>query len=285
MRFIGITLDKYDNRKAKKIIQLVLEGLSKNNLEIMTIDIDEMNKFKINNVTDIFIIYGIMRGSDVAIKYCNDNKLKYLYMDNCYFNTITNVHRYRIVPNACHPSKKLLNIKKPHFPINFEKEKNNDDGYILIIPPSNTVRLLFDKQKWLTNTKNELLKNTKREIIVRTKPVTNSVKMIDGKIINVGKSKKHDIDLNEQLDKAYCVVADTSSVSAIALIRGIPVISSSEGPVGQISESSLDNINELKFNDKRKEMINQLTHYSFTSEQLISGYFYKHLIEFNLLDT
>lgn len=278
--YYGITLDKYDKGKAKNHLSYIVRGLQSVNIEVDYKDIDKIHEVKKD---DILIIYGLIRGSDVALKYCWDNKIKYLYYDNSYFNNFTQ-KMFRLVPNACHPQK-FIPVENPKFKIPYKKlvKKN---GHILVIPPSDTIQKLFNRTEWLDNTNNILDKYTDKNIVVRTKPSVLTMKLKKGKLTNNKTFHIHDIKLEDHFKESYCVVADTSSVAVLALINGIPVISHKDGPVGCITENNISNINlvNLPNKDKLKKRINQLTHYCFTIKELKSGKFYTHMLKFGLWD-
>lgn len=277
--YFGITLDKYDKGKARKHLTLIVEGLHKRNIKA---DFKEIDKIKEINKNDIAIIYGLIRGSDIALNYCWEKNINYLYYDNSYFNNLTEEKMFRLIPNGCHP-KDFIPINSPKFKIaynNYYKE----DGNILVIPPSDTVQKLFSRKNWLDNTNNILDKYTDKNIIIRTKPLVLKIKKFNGKLIKDVSVKVHSIPLDNHLKEAQCVIADTSSVSVLALINGIPVISNKYGPVGCITENYISNVDLVKLpeEDKLKERINQLTHYCFTKGELKSGEFHKHMIKFGL---
>jgi len=162
---------------------------------------------------DYFCTYGILRGTEKAIK----NAQNYIYIDNGYFNGSTRnfikekgtrlfdmTGYYRVVCNDLVLNRSYKNYSPSRFnELNYElKDLSNNGEYIILSEPSKFIIQFYNLNNWVEETTNALKKYTDRKIIVH--------------------DKFSKIPLTELLKKAYAFVSYQSTAGYRAIMEGVP---------------------------------------------------------------
>lgn len=249
---------KFISDNLKKYFEIVIR-------KIKEIDIYETKK------KDIFLIVGFIRGSDILLKKCINEKLPYIHIDNSYFGKFfDNKIVYRLIPSFNHPSN-ILNIDGNYlsrFNIVLNKWRKINNGHVLVIPITFELKNIFKKEKWLEQTLSEIRKYTNREIIVRERPKELIFNINNGKI-NGNILKYNNVNLLENdFKNCWCVVCYDSSVGIKALINGIPVICDKSAPYKQACSTNISSLEDPFYGD-RERVLNIIASYCFFESEIL----------------
>jgi hypothetical protein len=270
-----------------KIKRKSLEAIGK----VSGIPIVKLNDYyELDKATKVIpIIYGIHGESSMLLSSLFVSGKSFIYMDNaalrkgfqvpksdyhiiyriiCYLGLrVKYIQNYDLTPKAFRLNYKSLNYK-----INLSKEQLdlkvadlNVDSHILIIPPSNTMAQLLNKECWLDEIIFNIRKVTNRKIIVRGKPNQHILRKVNfqkkgllpnytysrlrkikniifgvnnNKLVLRSKSENtyNSIGRNLQKDFANCaiMVNFNSSLFLNAIDKKIPIMSTEYSPLADV---------------------------------------------------
>ena len=203
---------------------------------------------------DRIATYGILRGSGDSIKRARE----YWYIDHGYFGkgdpTRFNGY-YRIVHNS------IIHNREGDFPedrlskfnLNFKDWRTNG-SHIILIPPSLPMGkfLGVPTNEWIWKTKSELQEYTDRKIVVCQK--------------EKGKSS----NLKQLMDGAWCLVTDHSNALIDALVKGVPVITTS--PMRKIGT-----LEEIENPPMDRGFLKNLAYKQWTAQEIRTGQAWREL--------
>lgn len=212
------------------------------------------------------IFSGILRGNAHLFELAKRRNVNFYYIDHAYFNKGYDGPSWmRITKNGFAQNSILDKVNENRFSDNFnltfEDYNFIDKRNIVILPPSDVVSRVFDKQNWENAVIDKLRKHTNRPIVVRRKPGDS----IDNLLINPVKVKNKPVyeeSLEDVMKDAYCVVAYNSSAALDALRMGVPVICDRFCPAFPLSHS-LDRIENLT-EKERMPLFQSLAHGQYT---------------------
>jgi len=228
-----------------------------------------MNEF-IKEKHDV-AVFGILRGTEKWLWKCKELGLNYYYFDHSYFfkahkhrpNEISNILSYRLTKNAENLNRIVeLDIedkqriqKYRHFSETLRLKNIPRGGNILIIPPTEAVCRYYkipSLKKWERQVKEKVRQWSDREFIVRPKTV--------------------DTPLEEDLQKAHCVITYQSTVGITAILKGIPVISDDVSMCKPVSIDYVDIEKEyVRDDDLVNKWIDSLLANQFTMQEIANG--------------
>jgi len=214
-------------------------------------------------------IYGLLRGLLKAWKRARKEGMNWLYLDNGYFRSGHFDGYYSATWNAFqHTGEGLYERGKERFEkLNLDlqlKPWRKDGEYILILPPTEVFSALhnFNPQLWLDHTLGKLKMFTDRKIKIRAKPGS----MLMGKKVPKGAS------LEEDVGKAYAVVTYNSKASIEAILRGVPVFTSTLCCTYSQGLTDISRIESPLCMGDRERWLYALAANQFTLEEMRSGY-------------
>lgn len=238
---------------------------------------------EIDYTDDLYIIWGIIRGSDLIIK--NKKKFNYSYIN--FDHSYTDMDRghdkedpvYRVSLNEtqnlikfdCDNSRlKLFNF--------YEKPWRKTGKHILICPPSESVSNIYDLENWEQNIITELRKYTDRPIKIRRKDVNftlNKTEYGAYPVPNKNSNKNgKEVPLEYDLKNCWCLVTFNSTVAVKALMEGIPVFCSDKCIVSLFSYN-LDELSKVenlypKY-DNREELFRLISFSQWRVSEILKG--------------
>lgn len=228
-----------------------------------------------------YFMFGILRGSGDIFRRCQQFGYTFYYADHAYLynNSFPKHSTYRITKNW-HCNYFIQNRPADRYKLFKKKEladwKKNENGYILICPPSLYIQIFDNQFDWLIKTVSNIKKYTNRKIIIREKLVSDQLyeaARIKKTIINEEYSTK---SLDEDIHNAWCVVTYNSMVAIDALIEGVPVFTDSKMSVAyQMAETNIENIEKPFYPNNRQEFLNHLAYSQFTIEEMQNGEAFK----------
>lgn len=156
----------------------------------------------------IHIVGGLQFGSLDLMIELRANPKPYLFMDRAYFGGGPGSNVLRIVPNAYqhHWMPKKDRGARGNAPV--ISEWNDGGKFIMVVPPSASICLLFDLGDWLKDTMHTLAQITDRPVYVSYKGDRQP--------------------LAERLKQCHAVVTWTSNVAVEAVCAGVPAIVSAQ---------------------------------------------------------
>jgi hypothetical protein len=209
----------------------------------------------------IHIVGGLQFGSLDLMIELRANPKPYLFMDRAYFGGGPGTNMLRIVPNAYQHNKmpEVERWARNKQPIISEWQYSHPlhGKFVMVVPPSAAICLLFDLGDWLKDTIHQLAQITDRPVYVSYKG--------DGQ------------PLQDRLKKCHVVVTWTSNVAVEAICAGVPAIvsrHSAAAPVaGDIQLMDQHSIEYPKYPDTktRQTWANGLTWGQFSLEEIRSG--------------
>lgn len=213
--------------------------------------------------------YGILRGSDIAMKSAD----QYWYIDHGYFgkrHEKWGSEYWRITRNDLIHSGKGEHDWDRFNKFKYELKPWRKIGdYVLVVPPSMPMAKFFGVEDWLTRTVNGLLVNTDRNIIICEKKVYNAPQQMKH---NFNQNAVGYGDYKTLLGSAWVVVAFNSGVVVDSLINGIPVIqdyqSRNIGSVQDVENPIMD-----------RSLLKNLAYNQWTLEEMKSGKAWEELNE------
>jgi len=235
---------------------------------------------RIPSNTSRVVTAGLLRGGGDLLKYLIAGNHKYYYMDHAYFKSGYNKSSewMRVTADGFNCNKITdTNSAKFNkiFDRTFELKPWRKDGQtILILPPTDPVKYVFDCHDWLDSVLTALQGKTSRQIVVRTKP---GEVLLDNDGKEMGRTPKDptQLSLDAELSRAHCVIAYHSSVAIQAAIQGIPVVCSEQCAAYPIS-NNISDIEQPKEFDRLSWLFNLCNH-QFDTHELLSGKAYRYL--------
>jgi hypothetical protein len=200
-----------------------------------------------NKSDDLFVSYGILRGTGEVIK---ERKKNFIYLDHGYFqassrkftkekNTIiSNLEGYfRVIKDDLYFNNFYINNDPTRFhKLNLDlKDKKKGEIIILSEPTQNTLDFL-NLKNWKEDTISEIKKYSDRQIIVH--------------------NKFSETPLNHLLDKAFAFVSCQSTAGFNSIIEGVPAY---------FTHSSLKKFGSIS--DIEKNILNHELLYSAANSQ------------------
>lgn len=254
------------------------------NINVDTVDIQEYKAAGLRPDTDCFIFLGILRGTGLVFRECQQRNIDFIYVDHAYFNAGYERGWLRLTKN-----RHTMNVIRPcdstRWDMYFAAEnplfkwnpQPSDDGSILVLPPTHAVAWMFDARDWLEQTIAEIKKYTDRPIIVRMKPSEPHVDE-NGELTGMIENESSATPLEEDIQRAHCIVAYNSNSSILATRMGVPVITAQYNPCFPIScaFNQLES-DSLRDEPPREELFHWLAYNQFHVEELTSTVAWKSL--------
>lgn len=211
---------------------------------------------------------GLLRGNAHILDMAISNNLDFYYIDHAYFNSGYKYPQWmRITKNGFVQNIILQQVSeerlKKNFNISFENYKFKDNRSIVLLPPSDTVKRVFNVENWEEETIKSIKQHTDRPIIVRKK----TGPILDSRLFNIEKKEVYTYNehIDETINNAYCVVTFNSSLSLKALQMGIPVICERYCPAFPLSHK-IEDIEKLE-EKERLPLFSSLAWGQFTLEE------------------
>lgn len=221
--------------------------------------------------SDCHIAYGILRGTAEQFYRARNRGEKFIFLDkgflrpnhfDGYYRFGINAFQQRYEPHAFDRSRldQILG-SEPIMKHNLFTSKGSE---ILVIPPTEHVAMFYNlgsARIWLQTMLADLAEITERPVRVRF--------------------KSSQTDLEDHLDRAYCVVTHSSSVAWEALRRGIPAIGAKGSIVHDWNGLSIQDIDRDDMRIDSEQVIRLLVfmaNHQFTLNEIKRGEA-NHLIE------
>ncbi|MBR20399.1 MAG: hypothetical protein CMA64_09705 [Euryarchaeota archaeon] len=277
----------YGYSTSKNHTQVVVDAFIKGSNGV-SIDISDLKNGLPGDASTV-TSFGFLRGTAEVFRQAESKGINYLHIDHAYFQ---GGHKtgpdpwYRITKNGL--NIKEINKKWPadRFNFYFSKQldiqpwKKKDNGYILILPPTQPTAWYTNSTDWLDNTVQLIKSKTDRAIKIRYKP---PVIACDDKgyplppdvVKQQIQAMEHLVSSNtlqQDLDGAYCVVAYNSGVVVDAIAQGIPVISHSNAASHSLSFRFGDiDKNIMKEEPDRQNWFNALAYHQYRLSEMKDG--------------
>lgn len=241
---------------------------------------------RLNEKAALIVFAGILRGDGLIYQYCKEYNKNFLYVDHAYlyrgYNSVNPDNEWlRITPNNFTWNKnqsESVERWNQYFAKSFPLSpwKSNNGKNILVLPPSSATKYLFpESQEWMERTIDEITRRTNAIVRIREKPLQVNVDPITNEVVS-GFDVKHDKTIDQELAEAKCIVTFNSAVPVLGTIRGIPCYCSPQSAAYPMN-INLDDINNPP-EPNRQNWLNQLVYHQYTTNEIISGKFWK-LIE------
>ena len=205
--------------------------------------------------------YGTSKYTMPLIRACRENDYDYFYIDNGYLKP--SIHRngdysgyYRVTKNAeQHDGSGQHDYSRfKSLGITLDPWETRGENILVVCQSKTYFEVRYGKLgNWLTNILAEIARFTDRPIIVRPKPTAHTKRR----------------DIQQDLDKAWCVVTYTSNVAVEAVIQGIPVFTTGECVAKKMS-GTLSDIENPFFPDRDQWAAN-LSANQWTIEEIRDG--------------
>jgi hypothetical protein len=221
--------------------------------------------------SDPVFLWGCLRGSDLILKQCLETGHEFYYGDNCYYG---NKAYLRITHNGLQNTK-FTPRQSDRFiqnPINI-KPWRKTGSQIIIFPPTESFAHIFNKQNWLEDTICRLKEYTDRPIYVRYKPAETKIGWENGYMINAGHIKRPDaskLNLTEELEDAWAVVAFQSSAVWEAIAQGVPAFVDPINAASVMGNTDISTIETPVLDDQEKHFWH-INYCQFTREEISNG--------------
>ena len=256
-----------DRRITEKYIQCIARGLPNSKT---------MSYKEVINSTDAkkVAFMGFLRGGNLVYNWADAKDIDFYYVDRPYWNDSRKPPYWMRCTKNQHVKTFIDNRPDDRFKQTFKNEirpYHKNGKYILVIPPSHSVALMFNGQEWLANTLKILKKNTDREIIIREKPF-NPKSFLDseGKMMP-GVSANEQPQRPFEWDQVHAVVTFNSSITIKALTNGVPCFANFDNPCMPVCEQDFTKIETPKYEDPRP-VFHSLAYGQFTQEEFRNGY-------------
>lgn len=224
----------------------------------------------IDNDLPVFI-WGCLRGNDLLLKYCLENNHPFFYGDNNYFSSN---NWFRISKNSLQNinfrdrgNERLLKMQ-----IKIDPWRKQGD-HILLLPPTESFQIIFNKQNWCKDIINELKKYTDRPIKIRHKPTETTISWENGYMINGGTINRAEFSktsFNEDLENCWAVVAFQSSAVNDAIAAGVPAFVDTMNAASVMGNTDLSLIESPIYKDQY-QYFKHLSYCQFSRKEILNG--------------
>ena len=208
-----------------------------------------------------FVLWGA--GMIRAVKHAEQQGNNYYYIDNGYFGNYPNKRFFRIIKNATHDTRPIIDRPRDRLDTTGIKAKPFTKGSrIIVAPPSPKSFTLWDidQPTWIEQTVNELKKHTDRPISIREK--------------RSRKDRLHNDTIQEDLaNDCHCLVTYNSVAAVEALIEGKPVITLGPNAATHLATHQLSDVENIKIptEEEREAWLRHLAYSQFTHQEMING--------------
>jgi len=182
---------------------------------------------------------------------------------------------WRVAIDGHHPTKALMDIKRPHDRLRAQKFKikpwREDGKYILLAGSSAKYHRFYDlpePTEWAQRVAKELWVHTGREVLYRPKKSWKDAVHINGTVWGRSRSR-----IEEQLEYAWALVTYGSNSCYEAILQGVPCITLGDAVARPISSTSLSEIEDpyLATMDERQQWLANLMYQQWTLVEYGSG--------------
>ena len=217
---------------------------------------------------------GFLRGGNLVYRWADRHKIDFYYIDRPYWGESRGTPYWMRCTKNQHVKTITDNRPDDRFKQTFKNEilpYHKNGKYVLVVPPSHSIALMFGGDTWLENTLKVLKENTDRELIIREKPynpksfLDSEGKMMPGISANKQPNKPF------EWDQVHALVTFNSSITIKALTNGVPCFANFENPCLPICEQDFAKIETPKYEDPRP-VFHSLAYGQFTQEEFRSGY-------------
>jgi hypothetical protein len=197
------------------------------------------------------------------VKEAEANNRDYYYIDNGYFGNYPQKRFFRIIRNATHDTRPILDRPDDRLKMaNIKTKPFTKGSRIIVAPPSPKSFTLWDidQPKWIEDTVNELKRYTDRPITVRNKR-TRKERLY------------HDTIQEDLADDCHCLVTYNSVAAVEALIEGKPVITLGPNAATHLATHKLSDVEDIKIptEEERGAWLRHLAYSQFTHQEMING--------------
>ena len=217
----------------------------------------EESKFESND----FVLWGA--GMIKAVKHAEAQGNNYYYIDNGYFGNYPSKKYFRIIRNATHDTRPIIDRPDDRLLATGVRAKPFKRGSrIIVAPPSPKSFTLWDidQPTWIKNTVEELKKHTDRPISIREK--------------RSRKDRLHNDTIQEDLaNDCHCLVTYNSVAAVEALIEGRPVITLGPNAATHPASHALSEVEHIRIptDQERERWMRHLAYSQFTHQEMING--------------
>ena len=248
---------------------------------------------KFNSYTVAF--YGVHRGLRSIYDDAIASSTDLLFFDLGYWNLGQYVNGslrrsyHRVGLNDRHPNAYLMQRDHPetrfsklHLKPNFDRKKVGND--ILLVGMGSKAAAFHNMVPgyWETSMVKAIRQYTDRQIVYRPKPSASrrSPSSIMGATVSVGCS------IEQDLERAWCVVVHQSNAAVDALLAGVPVIVMSGGAAAEICSSDITLVDDPPMPDEatRRQFFNNLAYTQWTLIEMANGAFWRNAVEEGLIE-
>ena len=208
-----------------------------------------------------FVLWGA--GMIRAVKHAEQQGNNYYYIDNGYFGNYPNKRFFRIIKNATHDTRPIIDRPDDRLKTaNIQTKPFSKGSRIIVAPPSPKSFTLWDidQPTWIEQTVNELKQHTDRPISIREK--------------RSRKDRLHNDTIQEDLaNDCHCLVTYNSVAAVEALIEGKPVITLGPNAAQHLATHSLSDVENIKIptEEEREAWLRHLAYSQFTHQEMING--------------
>ncbi|MCW2338503.1 hypothetical protein M2337_002736 [Sphingobium sp. B2D3A] len=207
-----------------------------------------------DDLRDIPVVWGVLRGSDRILQQAQSQNLHYFYVDHAYFNR-GHGKSYRITRNRYEAGKvrrvdvdrlKLLNL-------DIQPWRKNGRS-IIVCPPTEYFIAAHGCENWMEATLATLRLETDRPIVVREKPQPG----------------QPFVPLAQALRGAHALVTHSSNVAIEAACLGTPIFVSPTSAAAPIGQTDMGLIETPRYPD-RDEWLAHLAYSQYTMNEIQDG--------------
>lgn len=238
---------------------------------------------KLNEMADLIVFAGILRGDGLIYQYCKENNKNYLYVDHAYlyrgYNDRDSDNEWmRLTHNAFTWSKNQTESVErwnQYFANNFTLSpwKGNAGKHILVLPPSAATKFLYpESNEWMKRTIEEISRKTTLPIKVREKPLQPLIDPVTNNVVSTIKNEDS-IPIEADMLDSKLIVTFNSAVPVMGTVLGYPCYCSQYAAAYPMN-INLDNINNPP-EPKRQQWLNQLVHHQFKTTEMKNGNVWK----------
>lgn len=237
------------------------------------------------------VVMGILRGSEILIKNCIKEKKDFLYIDHAYFKRGHNNGKksfYRTILNDLHCNfidENANDSRLKMFNVNYKKWKK-DGSLILLCPPTDAIINFYGNENWLDDIIIQLRKYTDRPFKIKFKKIVEagkiknytkrtSLKRVNNHWANKYENYVCERPIQEDYEKAWCLITFSSTIALEAILNGIPVVCGEECCAYPVAQT-LDKIENPEYPDIYKWLCT-LANHQFSREEMANGYAWKFL--------